>query len=159
MFGPIPITKNGVEKLKGELNRLKAVDRPRVISAISESRAHGDLKENAEYHAALEEQSIIERKIRELDVKLSNCVIINAKDFAKDGNVVFGSFVKLNNLDTNEVVEYEIVGVDESDLKCNKISVSSPLARAAIGKFVGDVIDVEAPCGLITYEIINIRYV
>lgn len=155
----IPITVLGAEKLREELARLKSEERPRVIAAIAEARAHGDLKENAEYHAAREEQGFTEGRIREIESKLSNSQIIDVKQISNDGKVIFGSTVTLLNLNTEEEVVYQIVGVDEADLKSRKISISSPLARALVGKLVEDVVDVETPSGLTTYEIEKVEYI
>ena len=154
----VPITVNGAEKLKEELQRLKKIDRPRIIASIAEARAHGDLKENAEYHAAREEQSFSEGRIKEIEAKLANCRIIDVRLLTNDGKVVFGATVSLLNLDSEEQVSYQIVGVDEADIKANKISISSPLARALIGKYVDDVIEVVTPKGPVSYEIVKVEY-
>ncbi|OGO95198.1 MAG: transcription elongation factor GreA [Coxiella sp. RIFCSPHIGHO2_12_FULL_42_15] len=154
----VPITVHGAERLKEELKKLKQVERPRIIAAIAEARAHGDLKENAEYHAAREEQSFIEGRIQEIEVKLANCRIIDISQLENEGKVVFGATVTLLNLENQTEVTYQIVGVDEADLKTNKISISSPLSRALIGKYVEDVVDVTTPKGLATYEIVNVEY-
>ncbi len=158
MSNAVPITIKGAEKLKEELSHLKRVERPRVIHAISEARAHGDLKENAEYHAAREEQGFIEGRIQEIEAKLSHCRIIDVTQIPNEGKVIFGVTVTLVNLDTDEEVSYQIVGVDEADIKTNKISLSSPLARALIGKSVEDVVDVETPSGTSTYEIVCVDH-
>jgi len=154
----VPITARGAEALKEELKHLKSVARPEVVQAISEARAHGDLKENAEYHAAKEQQSFIEGRIQELDGVLSHAQIIDPSTLPQDGRVVFGVTVDLLNIDTDEEVRYQIVGDYESDIKLNRISVSSPIARAMIGKEIDDVITVQAPGGNIEYEIVAIDY-
>ena len=154
----IPLTVQGAEKLKEELQRLKTVDRPRVVQAIAEAREHGDLKENAEYHAAREQQAFIEGRIKELEAKLSNAQIIDVSKLNRDGRVVFGTTVVLEDLDSGEEVVYQIVGDDEADIKSGKISVSSPIARALIGKEEGDVAEVQAPGGIKEYEIVEVRY-
>jgi transcription elongation factor GreA len=154
----VPITSRGAEALKEELKHLKMVARPEVVAAISEARAHGDLKENAEYHAAKEQQSFIEGRIQELESVLSNAQIIDPATLPKEGRVVFGVTVSLLNIDTDQEVKYQIVGDYESDIKLNRISVSSPIARALIGKEIDDVATVQAPGGNIEYEIIDIGY-
>ncbi|SFK20256.1 transcription elongation factor GreA [Methylophaga sulfidovorans] len=154
----VPITSRGAEALKEELKHLKMVARPEVVAAISEARAHGDLKENAEYHAAKEQQSFIEGRIQELESVLSNAQIIDPATLPKEGRVVFGVSVTLLNIDTDQEVQYQIVGDYESDIKLNRISVSSPIARALIGKEIDDVATVQAPGGNIEYEIIDIGY-
>lgn len=155
---PVPMTHRGAESLKQELHELKTVKRPSVVNAISEARAHGDLKENAEYHAAREQQSFIEGRIQELEATLANAQVIEPSSLPQDGRVVFGVTVDLLNIDTDEEVSYQIVGDYESDIKLNRISVSSPIARALIGKEVDDVATVQAPGGNIEYEITAIRY-
>lgn len=155
----VPITKYGAELLKQELARLKSKDRPAVISAISEARAQGDLSENAEYDAAKERQSFIEGRIAELESKLSAAQIIDPALLDRDGRVVFGSTVDLEDLENGERVSYQIVGVDEADLKENKVSITSPIARALIGKSAGDVAEVQAPAGIREYEVLEVRYV
>lgn len=157
----VPMTVKGAEKLREELNRLKSVDRPRIIAAISEARAHGDLKENAEYHAAKEQQGFMEGRIAEVESKLSLCEIIDVTKFAGTTGpkkVIFGATVLLINLNTDEEVTYQIVGVDEADLKLGLISVNSPIARALIGKEVGTVVEVRTPGGEVEYEITEVRY-
>jgi transcription elongation factor GreA len=154
----VPITSRGAEALQEELKELKSVARPKVVAAISEARAHGDLKENAEYHAAKEQQSFIEGRIQELEGVLSNAQIIDPATLPQDGRVVFGVTVSLLNIDTDEEKSYQIVGDYESDIKLNRISVSSPIARALIGKEIDDVATVQAPGGNIEYEIIEISY-
>ncbi len=155
----VPLTKDGAEKLKQELHRLKTVDRPSVITAIAEARAHGDLSENAEYAAARERQSFIEGRIQELDGKLSNAQIIDPKLLDADGRCVFGATVELEEMESGEKVSYQIVGEDEADIKNNKVSISSPIARALIGKFVGDVAEVKAPGGVREYEVLDVKYI
>lgn len=155
----IPLTVHGAEKLRAELHHLKTVERPAVISAIAEARAHGDLSENAEYDAAKERQSFIEGRIAELESKLANAQIIDPKLLDADGNVVFGATVDLEELETGRRVTYQIVGDDEADIREGKISISSPIARALIGKFPGDVAEVQAPGGVREYEILDVRYV
>jgi len=155
----VPITITGVEKLRAELHELKSVARPRVIAAIAEARGHGDLKENAEYHAAKEQQSFIEGRIAEIEAKLSNAQVIDVSTVNAKGRVVFGATVDIVNEDTGEKVTYQIVGDDEADIKTGMISISSPIARALIGKEQGDVVSVQAPGGVREYEIIAVRYV
>ncbi|WP_018934756.1 transcription elongation factor GreA [Thioalkalivibrio sp. ALJ24] len=154
-----PLTLNGAEKMKEELRRLKAEDRPKVVNAIAEAREHGDLKENAEYHAAREQQSFIEGRIRELEGTLSNAEIIDVTALPQTGKVVFGTTVVLEATEDGREVTYKIVGDDEADIKQNMISVSSPIARALIGKEEGDVVTVQAPGGETEYEILEVRYV
>jgi len=155
----VPLTVNGAEKLRVELHNLKTVERPNVIAAIAEARAHGDLSENAEYDAAKERQSFVEGRIVELEYKLSNAQIIDPKLLDADGNVVFGSTVDLEDVASGQKVTYQIVGDDEADLKVGKISISSPIARAMIGKYPGDVAEVQAPGGVREYEILDVRYI
>lgn len=155
----IPMTVQGEAALREELQRLKTVDRPRVITAIADAREHGDLKENAEYHAAREQQSFIEGRIQDIEAKLSNSQIIDIKTIEPTGRVIFGSTVSLLNLETDEQVRYQVVGDDEADIKAGKISVSSPIARAMIGKEEGDVINVKVPNGIIEYEIEEVLHV
>lgn len=155
----IPLTIKGAELLRAELHRMKTVDRPNVIAAIAEARSHGDLSENAEYDAAKERQGFIEGRIKELESKLSNAQIIDPALLDADGRCVFGATVDLEDLDTGQVVTYQIVGDDEADLKAGKISISSPIARALIGKYSGDIAEVQAPGGVREYEIIEVRYV
>ena len=154
-----PMTSEGAKKLREELHQLKAVERPLVISAISEARAHGDLKENAEYHAAREQQGFVEGRIREISGKLSNSQVIDITKIQNTGKVVFGTTVTLLNLDTEEKVVYKIVGDDEANLKDGKVSVNSPLTRAIIGKFEGDSVEVMAPGGVISYEVYQVDYI
>ena len=154
-----PMTKAGAEALREELNHLKMEARPKVIAAIAEAREHGDLKENAEYHAAREQQGFIEGRIQEIEGKISNAQIIDVTAMTNNGKVIFGATVELFNIDTEEEVTYCIVGEDEADIKENKISVSSPIARALIGKAEGDEVVVRAPGGEIEYEIAKVDYV
>ena len=154
----IPMTVNGIDALKAELEKLKTVDRPRVVEAIAEARAHGDLKENAEYHAAREQQGFMEARIRDIESKLSHAQIIDVTTLPNTGKVIFGVTVELINLDTDATVTYQIVGDDEADLKHNKISVNSPIARALIGKEEGEEVLVKAPSGDIDYEIVQVHY-
>ncbi|MEO7557736.1 MAG: transcription elongation factor GreA [Gammaproteobacteria bacterium] len=155
----VPLTIKGVEKLRAELQELKSVARPRIIAAISEARGHGDLKENAEYHAAKEQQSFTEGRIAEIEGKLSNAQIIDVSTVNANGRVVFGATVDLVSEETGVEVTYQIVGDDEADIKIGLISISSPIARALIGKEEGDIISVQAPGGVKGYEIVGIRYV
>jgi len=155
----VPMTIAGAAKLRTELQELKTVVRPRIIAAIAEARSHGDLKENAEYHAAREQQSFTEGRIAEIESKLANAQIINVTTLPRSDKVVFGSTVLLNEEDSEEEKRYQIVGEDEADIKEGKISFGSPIARALIGKFVGDVVDVQTPGGLKTYEIVDVQYV
>jgi transcription elongation factor GreA len=152
------MTKEGVEALKEELAFLKTTERPRVIKAIAEARAHGDLKENAEYHAAREQQGFTEGRIKEIESKLSHAQIIDVTKLPQDGKVVFGVSVHLEHVETGDRVTYKIVGEDEADLKSGKVSVTSPIARALIAKFEGDAVKVQAPGGIIDYEIIQVVY-
>jgi len=154
----VPITLHGSDELKDELQQLKFTARPEVVAAIAEARAHGDLKENAEYHAAKEQQSFIEGRIQELEGVLGNAQIIDPTALPKDGRVVFGVTVDLVNIENEDEVTYQIVGDYESDIKKNRISISSPIARALIGKEVNDIATVKAPSGDIEYEIASIRY-
>jgi transcription elongation factor GreA len=154
----VPLTLNGAELLKAELHRLKSVERPSVIAAIAEARSHGDLSENAEYDAAKERQGFIEGRIAEVEGKLSNAQIIDPKSLDADGRIVFGSTVEMENVQDGKTVTYQIVGDDEADLKLGKISLGSPVARALIGKFAGDVAEVHTPGGKREYEILDVRY-
>jgi transcription elongation factor GreA len=155
----IPLTAMGAELLRKELHQLKTVERPQVITAIQDARSHGDLSENAEYEAAKERQSFIEGRILELETKLANAQIIDPKHVDADGRCVFGATVELADLGSGEAVTYQIVGEDEADIKNGKISVSSPIARALIGKYSGDVAEVQAPGGVKEYEILDVKYV
>ncbi|MGB7536176.1 MAG: transcription elongation factor GreA [Azonexus sp.] len=154
----VPLTVAGAEKLRGELHRLKTVDRPAVIAAIAEARAHGDLSENAEYDAAKERQGFVEGRIKEVEGKLSNAQIIDPRLLDADGRCVFGATVELEDQDSGEAVTYQIVGEDEADIKTGKLSVASPMARALIGKYAGDIAQVQAPGGILEFEIIDVRY-
>lgn len=154
----IPLTVVGAEKLRAELQRLKSVERPAVIQAIAEARAQGDLSENAEYDAAKEKQGFIEGRIAELEGKLSHAQIIDPATLDAEGRIVFGATVELEDADTGDTVSYQIVGEDEADIKAGKISVSSPIARALIGKYAGDSVDVQAPGGLRQYEVLDVLY-
>jgi transcription elongation factor GreA len=158
-MGKIPLTVNGAEKLRAELQELKAVKRPAIINAIADARAHGDLAENAEYAAAKERQGFIEGRIAELEAKLANAQIINPALLDSDGRCVFGATVDLEDMENGAVVTYQIVGDDEADIKHGKISISSPIARALIGKYSGDVAEVQAPGGVREYEILDVKYV
>ena len=153
-----PLTRIGAEKLRQELHRLKTVERPAVVGAIAEARAHGDLSENAEYAAAREKQSFIEGRVKEIEGKLANAQIIDPKLLDADGRCVFGATVDLEDLESGDKVSYQIVGDDEADLKSGKVSISSPIARALIGKFAGDIAEVKAPGGVREYEILDVRY-
>jgi len=154
----IPLTVRGAERLQAELHRLKTIERPAVISAIAEARSHGDLSENAEYDAARERQGFIEGRITELDGTLSNAQLIDPAAHDAEGRVVFGSTVEIEDLDSGDKVTYQIVGDVEADIKANLISVSSPVARAMIGKSEGDVVSVNAPSGVREYEIVSVKY-
>ena len=155
----IPITKRGAEKLKAELHRLKTVDRPAVIAAIAEARAQGDLSENAEYEAATDRQGFIEGRIQDVEGKLSAAQIIDPGSIDAEGKVVFGATVELEDENTGDAVTYQIVGEDEADLKLGLINISSPIARALIGKEEGDTAEVQAPGGIRRYEIVGVSYV
>lgn len=154
----VPMTLNGARQLKEELERLKTVDRPKVIDDISEARAHGDLKENAEYHAAREQQGLMEARIKEIEGKLSNAQIIDISDMENKGKVIFGSTVDLLNCDTDEEVTYTLVGEDEASIKAFKISITSPIARGLVGKEEGDIVNMQTPGGLVEFEIVAVRY-
>ncbi|MBT2321164.1 transcription elongation factor GreA [Variovorax paradoxus] len=158
MATTIPITKRGSEKLRDELQRLKSVERPAIITAISEARAQGDLSENADYDAAKERQGWIEGRIKQIEGMLSNAQIIDPSDLDAGGKVVFGSTVELEDENTGEAVKYQIVGEDEADLKLGLINVSSPIARALIGKEEGDTAEVQAPGGVKRFEIVGVSY-
>jgi len=154
----MPLTLKGAERLRTELKRLKTEERPRVIRAIAEARAHGDLSENAEYHAAREQQSFIEGRIRDIETQLANSEIIDVSRLQKGGRVVFGATVDLEDQDDGSKLVYQIVGDGEADIRLGLISVSSPIARALVGKSEGDVVDVSAPGGTRSYEIMAVRY-
>lgn len=153
------MTEAGAEKLRAELEQLKRVERPRIVRAIAEARAHGDLKENAEYHAAREQQSFAEGRIQEIESKLSRAQIINITSLPPDDKVIFGATVTVINLDSDETRVYRIVGDDEADVKAGRISYQSPIARALIGKRVGDEVAVQTPSGTVSYEIDQVAYV
>ena len=155
----VPITGRGAEQLQAELRRLKSEERPRIVKAIAEARGHGDLKENAEYHAAKEEQGFIEGRIKEIEAKLSNAEVIDVKKLAATGKVVFGTTVDLVDEAEGREVTYQIVGEDEADIAAGLVSISSPIARALIGREEGDVVEVAAPGGRKTFEIVEVRYV
>ena len=159
MSSKVPLTRRGAEKLREELKQLKNVERPRVIEAIAEARAHGDLKENAEYHAAREQQGFIEGRIKEIEGKLSHAQVIDVTSMENTGKVIFGATVDLSDEDSGEEFSYQIVGEDEADIKSGLISVNSPIARALIGKQEGDVVTVNTPGGNRDYEILEVRYV
>jgi len=158
MMATIPLTRRGADKLKEELHRLKTVERHAVIQAISEARAQGDLSENAEYESAKDKQGFIEGRILEIEGKLAAAQVIDPSSIDAEGRVVFGSTVDLEDEDSGAKVTYQIVGDDEADLKHNLISISSPIARALIGKLVGDVAEVQAPGGVRSYEVTGVRY-
>ena len=155
----VPMTIDGVERLRAELTQLKSVQRPKITQAIAEARAHGDLKENAEYHAAREQQSFCEGRIKEIEGKLADSEIIDVKSIPATGKVIFGTTVSLYNVDLEQSVTYQIVGEDEADVKHGKISVGSPIARAMMGKEEGDEITVRAPGGDATYEIEKVEHI
>ena len=155
----IPITVRGAERLREELKRLKGVERPNVIKAIAEARAHGDLSENAEYHAAREQQGFIEGRIKDIEGKLGNAQIIDVTTLAAGGKVVFGSTVDLSDVESGDAVTYQIVGEDEADIKAGLLSVNSPVARALIGKAEGEEVSVQVPGGKKIFEIVAIKYV
>ena len=155
----VPITVHGAEKLKQELQKLKSEDRPKVNEAIAEARAHGDLKENAEYHAAREQQGFIEGRIKDIEAKLSNANIIDVTKLEQSGKVVFGVTVDVADEETGDELSYQIVGDDEADIKNNKLSISSPIARALIGKEEGDIAEVNTPGGIRSLEIVEVKYI
>lgn len=155
----LPITKRGSEKLKEELHRLKTVDRPAIINAIAEARAQGDISENAEYEAAKDRQGFIEGRIQEIEGKLSAATVIDPASLDAGGKVVFGATVELEEESSGDAVKYQIVGEDEADLKLGLINVSSPIARALIGKEEGDTAEVQAPGGVKRYEIVGVKYI
>lgn len=155
----VPMTVGGEAALRAELEQLKKVDRPRISKAIAEAREHGDLKENAEYHAAREQQSFAEGRIIDIESKLADCQVIDVTTLPKTGKVIFGTTVDLINVETDEQVRYQIVGEDEAEVKSNKISVTSPIARALIGKEEGDVALVRAPAGDVEYEIDQVHHI
>ena len=155
----VPLTTHGAELLRAELHNLKTVERPSVIAAIAEARSHGDLSENAEYDAAKERQSFVEGRIAEVEFKLSNAQIIDPQQLDAEGRCVFGATVDLEDMESGEAVPYQIVGDDEADIKQGKISIGSPIARALIGKFAGDVAEVQAPGGVREYEVLDVKYI
>lgn len=159
MSDRVPMTKAGETRLREELQKLKTEDRPRVIAAIADAREHGDLKENAEYHAAREQQSFIEGRIQEIEGKLASAQVIDVTTMENTGKVIFGTTVHLLNMDSDEQVRYQIVGEDEADIKAGKISISSPIARALVGKNEGDVVAIRVPSGTVEYEIEEVEYV
>ncbi len=159
MSNKTPMTVAGAAELQKELEHLTRVMRPQIIAAIAEARAHGDLKENAEYHAAKEQQSFVETRIQELEGKLSNAQVIDITKMPHTGRIIFGVTVQLINVDTDEKIRYHIVGEDEANIKIGKISVNSPLARALIGKEEGDTVEVNTPSGVLSYEIDEVLYV
>ena len=159
MSDRVPMTKAGETRLREELQKLKTEDRPRVIAAIADAREHGDLKENAEYHAAREQQSFVEGRIQEIEGQLSVAQVIDVTTMENSGKVIFGTTVHLLNMDTDEQVVYQIVGEDEADIKAGKISISSPIARALVGKSEGDVVAIRVPSGTVEYEIEEVEYV
>ena len=154
-----PMTLRGAEALRNELKKLKGEDRPRVIKAIAEARSHGDLSENAEYHAAREQQGFIEGRIGEIEAKLSTAEVIDPSTVTNNGRVIFGATVELEGQDDGKAISYQIVGEDEADIKAGRISITSPIARALVGKSAGDVVDVAAPGGTRSYEIVKVSYV
>lgn len=154
----VPMTVKGAELLREELNKLKQIERPRIINAIAEARAHGDLKENAEYHAAREQQGFTEGRILEIESKLGNAQVIDISRMENTGRVIFGATVKLTNGDGKSIL-YQLVGEDEADINNNKISVTSPVARGLIGKFEGDSVEIKTPDGTIAYEIVQVLYI
>lgn len=154
-----PLTVKGAEKLKKQLHELKTVERPRITKAIAEARAHGDLSENAEYHAAREQQSFAEGRINSIESTLAEAQIIDVTKLDADGRVVFGATVDIMNLDNDKEVSYQIVGEEEADIKEKQISITSPIARALIGKSEGDVVEVNAPGGVVEYEILEVKYI
>ncbi len=158
-MGKIPMTIAGAEKLRAELQELKTVQRPAIVTAIAEARSHGDLSENAEYHAAKERQGFIEGRIAELESKLGNVQIIDTRLLDADGRCVFGATVELEDTASGDKVTYQIVGDDEADIKQGKISISSPISRALIGKYAGDTAEVKAPGGVREYEILDVKYI
>mgnify|MGYP000226694295 CR=1 FL=1 len=155
----VPMTVHGADALRDELNHLKTVKRPEIVNAIAEAREHGDLKENAEYHAAREQQGFCEGRIQDIEGKLSNAQIIDVAKIPNTGKVIFGVTVTLLNIDTDEEVTYQIVGDDESNIKENRISVNSPIARALIGKVVDSEVEVNTPGGVVEYEIIAVEHI
>lgn len=159
MTTQVPMTVQGAEALREELNHLKMVERPKIVADIAEAREHGDLKENAEYHAAREQQGFCEGRIQEIEAKLSNVQIIDVTKMANTGKVIFGATVTILNCDTDEETTYHIVGEDEANIKAGKISVGSPIARGLIGKSLDDVVNIQTPAGAVEFEIVEVEYV
>lgn len=155
----VPMTKAGADALQNELDDLKKVQRPRIVQSIAEAREHGDLKENAEYHAAREQQSFCEGRIQEIEGKLSFAQVIDVTSISEGDKVIFGATVEILNVDTDETVSYQIVGDDEADVKAGKISYSSPIARGLIGKSVGDEVAIQTPAGEVVYEIDSVKHI
>ncbi|MBT6391774.1 MAG: transcription elongation factor GreA [Nitrosomonadales bacterium] len=155
----IPMTRNGLEALKRELQQLKSVDRPAIIEAIAEARAQGDLSENAEYEAAKEKQGFIEGRLADIEAKLSQSEVIDPENLKAEGRCVFGATIELEDLDTEKKSTYQVVGDDESSIKDNKISINSPLAKALIGKEEGDIVELETPGGIKTFDILRVLYI
>ncbi|MDB6013295.1 MAG: greA [Gammaproteobacteria bacterium] len=153
-----PMTMRGAEALRNELKKLKTESRPNVIKAIAEARAHGDLSENAEYHAAREQQGFIEGRINEIEAKLSTAEVIDTSKLTNTGKVVFGAVIELEEQDGAHRVTYQVVGEDEADIRAGRVSITSPIARAVVGKSEGDVVDVAAPGGIRSYEIVAVKY-
>ncbi|MFC4699713.1 transcription elongation factor GreA [Glaciecola siphonariae] len=154
-----PMTTDGAKKLRDELEQLKSVERPRIIASIAEAREHGDLKENAEYHAAREQQSFCEGRIQDIEGKLSNAQIIDVTKLSNNGKVVFGATVTIMNTETDEEITYRIVGDDEANIKNKLISVNSPIARGLIGKEIDDIAAIQTPAGVVEFEIIEVEYI
>jgi transcription elongation factor GreA len=159
MSTQVPMTVQGAEALREELNHLKMVERPKIVADIAEAREHGDLKENAEYHAAREQQGFCEGRIQEIEAKLSNVQIIDVTKMSNTGKVIFGTTVTILNCDSDEETTYHIVGEDEADIKSGKISVGSPIARGLIGKSLDDVVNIQTPAGTVEFEIVEVQYV
>lgn len=158
MAARVPMTIQGAERLREELDQLKRVERPRISKAIAEAREHGDLKENAEYHAAREQQGFIEARINDIEAKLAAAQIIDVTTIPENGRVIFGATVSILNLETDDTLHYRIVGEDEASIKDNKVSVTSPLARSLVGKEVGEIVVVRTPAGDVEYEIVASRH-
>lgn len=154
----VPMTAQGAAALRAELHQLKTVERPKVTEAIAEAREHGDLKENAEYHAAREQQGFIEGRIQDIEAKLSNAQIIDVTKMNNTGRVIFGATVEIMNLETEETMKYQIVGDDEANIKAGKLSVNSPIARGLVGKQLDDVVAITTPGGMVEYEIVEVEY-
>lgn len=159
MTTQVPMTVQGAEALREELNHLKMVERPKIVADIAEAREHGDLKENAEYHAAREQQGFCEGRIQEIEAKLSNVQIIDVTKMPNTGKVIFGTTVTILNCDSDEETTYHIVGEDEADIKNGKISIGSPIARGLIGKSIDDVVNIQTPAGTVEFEIIEVQYI